>query len=193
MLIVGLGNPGTKYIDTRHNLGFMVLEEFAQKKLSPAIIWEINDKFKVESLEMGPNLTLLRPQTFMNLSGESVSKYAAYFKIDPEEIVVIHDDLDLPLGKIKIRSGGSAAGHHGVESIINNFKNDHFIRIRLGIGNLHTMGGERGDKHFDAERFVVSPFLANEKSKVKHMIKSAVEALQTLLDEGIEVAQNQYN
>ncbi len=193
MLIVGLGNPGTKYEGTRHNLGFLVLEEFAQKLTGPEVEWEENAKFKAEILNIGPNLTLLRPQTFMNLSGTAVAEFVRYFKLDPEEVIVVHDDLDLPLGKIKIREGGSAAGHHGVESIIKDLKSDHFVRLRLGIGNVHTLGGERGDKHFDAEHFVVESFLAEEKAKVKHMVKQAVEALRLVIDQGIETAQNQYN
>ncbi len=195
-LIVGLGNPeqkiGERYAHTRHNLGFEVLEHF-RKKLNLGE-WELNNKFKAELVKMDGDLLLVRPQTYMNNSGMAVSALANFYKIKPEDVVVIHDEMDLPLGQIKIRLGGAAAGHHGVESIISLLGNDKFIRIRLGIGNLHTQGAEkRGGEHFNTEHFVLEPFLPGERSKVKHMLKQAIQALELLLNSGLEKAQNQYN
>lgn len=197
MLIVGLGNTGAKFDNTRHNLGFAALEEFAKKKLGPAAVWEEDRRFKAQILKLGPNLILLRPQTFMNLSGQAVKAFADYFKIDPEEIVVVYDDLDLPLGKIKIRVGGSGAGHHGVESVIASLGSEGFVRVRLGIDPLQGSGpavlSEHSKTHFDPKHFVLEPFKSNEKPKVKQMIKHSIEALQIILDKGVETAQNQYN
>lgn len=192
-IIVGLGNPEEKYAGTKHNLGFDVLDEYVQKH-TPAGrgIWTKEEKFKSEIIKLD-NTLLVKPLTFMNNSGMAVRLLADYFKIGLEDLVIVHDELDLPLGKIKIRLGGAAAGHHGVESIIKSLQNDKFIRIRLGIGNLRSKLGEHGGEHFSADQFVLTPFHTRDKSKVKQMIKHSIKALQTLIDEGLEKVQNQYN
>lgn len=192
-LIIGLGNPGDKYQATRHNLGFMVVDAFAKKHLGPEIIWENSNKFKAEILKVLPKVLLVKPQTYMNNSGLAVSKLAEFFKVALEDMIVVHDDLDLPLGKIKVRCGGSGAGHHGVESIMEKLGQDNFIRIRLGIGNLKTVSGEKGGQHFDASSFVTKRFVSNEKPKVKHMLKQTLDGLEILLSKGLIEAQNQYN
>lgn len=189
-LIVGLGNPGDKYTKVRHNLGFMALDALHKKMGGEQ--WSLEEKFKAETLKMG-DLILVKPTTFMNNSGMAVSALSKYFKINPEGVIIIHDDLDLPLGKIKVRIGGAAAGHHGVESIIKDLGTDQFIRVRLGIGNLRSQSGERKGTTFGAEKYVLEPFMPGERSKVKHMLKQAVTAVETLLDKGIDTAQNQFN
>lgn len=189
-LIVGLGNPGEKYEKTRHNFGFEVVDAVA-KKLN-AENFTAEKKFQAEIAKAG-HLTLMKPQTYMNLSGKSVQLFAQYFKIKPEEILIIHDELDLLLGKMKIRQGGSAAGNHGVESIIETVGRDDFIRLRLGIGVEKTLAGEHKELNFKAEEFVIDRFEAKEKSKVKSMIKRGVQAVEILLNEGLEKAQNQFN
>lgn len=196
-VVVGLGNPGDKYKNIRHNLGFMVVDELI-KKLE-AGRWEVGDrnwkmeqKFKAEILKL-EELILAKPQTFMNMSGLAVKLLTTYYKLLPTNVIIIHDELDLPLGKIKVRMGGAAAGHHGVESIINNLGTDQFIRVRLGIGNLRTQSGEHKGQTISAEKFVLEPFLHSEKPKVKHMIKQAVKALSLLLEKGLEQSQNQFN
>lgn len=186
-LIVGLGNPGDKYAQTRHNLGFMVVKEVAKRMGGGA--WGVEGKFKAEVLQVSGQIILAKPQTYMNNSGMAVSLLANYFKIEPEEIIVIHDDLDLPLGKIKVRLGGAAAGHHGVESVINSLGTDKFIRIRLGIGNLQSLSGEHKHRSFNAEHFVLEPFSAKEMSTVRRMIKLANQELDTILAKGLEKAQ----
>ncbi len=191
ILIVGLGNPGEKYSRTRHNLGFVAIEEFVKHKI-PGERWSSDKKLKSEILKYG-DLILAKPQTYMNNSGMAVKLLVDYFKVEGEGIIIIHDELDLPLGKIKVRSGGAAAGHHGVESIIKSLGSDKFTRMRLGIGNLKTLSAERSGAHVDTNKFVLEPFTSNEKSKVKHMIKQAVGALNTLLEKGLETAQNQFN
>ncbi len=189
-LIIGLGNPGEKFTNTRHNLGFDVLEEFRRKKELED--WSIDNKFKAEVIKYG-DLILARPQTFMNQSGLSVAPLAKFFKINPENVIIIHDELDIVLGHLKIRVGGSDAGHHGVESIITHLGSENFIRIRLGIGNLKSQSGEHKHRSFNAEHFVTENFLPNEKSKAKALIKKGVKALETVLEKGVEKAQNQYN
>ncbi len=190
-LIVGLGNPEDKYAGTRHNLGFEVLDEF-RRKLNLAN-WSLENKFKSEIIKVSPNLMLVRPQTYMNKSGLAVSLIARFYKIKSEDIIVLHDDLDLLLGKIKVRLGGGVAGHHGVESIMQALGTDQFVRVRLGIGNTQGFLGEHKRAAFNAERFVLEAFMPNEKSKVKSMRKQAIKALELLLEQGLDKAQNQFN
>jgi PTH1 family peptidyl-tRNA hydrolase len=194
-LLVGLGNPEEKYANTRHNLGFDVVSDL-QRKLNGSE-WSNNATFRSELSEIRyPNdhkVLLIRPQTYMNNSGLAVAKLASFYKVEPEDIIIIHDELDLPLGHIKIRLGGSAAGHHGVESIMEKLGTDKFIRVRLGIGNLKTALGERGTNHFGAEHYVLEPFMPNESSDVKKMIKQTIKAIEILLTKGYENAQNQFN
>lgn len=196
-LIVGLGNPGEQYQGTRHNLGFEVLDELSKK--FNLIDWANEDKFKSQIIKT-PELILVKPQTYMNNSGMAVRSLSTVYlprrqagRLQSTDITIIHDDLDLPLGKIKIRLGGAAAGHHGVESIIKSLGTDQFIRVRLGIGNLESLSGEHKKRAFNAEGYVLDPFRPNEKSHVKKMIKSAIDALGLLLEDGLEKAQNQYN
>ncbi len=189
-IIVGLGNPGDKYTAVRHNLGFTIVDEFRHKHNLGK--WQNEAKFKSEIVKTD-NLVLARPQTYMNNSGMGVKLLADYYKIPHEDVILIYDDLDLPLGKIKVRLGGAAAGHHGVESVIEHLGTDEFIRIRLGIGNLRTQSAEHKGQHVNAEKFVLEPFLQKEKSQVKHMVKKALDALQVLLEKGLEYAQSQYN
>lgn len=189
-LIIGLGNPEGQYAGTRHNLGFEVLDQLT-KKLN-LVDWIKEDKFKAELIKVD-QLILIKPQTYVNQSGISVKALANFYKVKPEDIIVIHDELDLPLGKIKVRIGGAAAGHHGVESIINSLGTDQFIRVRLGIGNLRTQSGEHKGQTISAEKFVLEPFLHSEHSQVKHMIKQAIKALEILLEKGLKDAQNQFN
>lgn len=198
-LIVGLGNPEEKYAKTRHNLGFELVNEFIKKmddgKWKIGVEgggWKMENKFKAEIIK-AEDLLLIKPQTYVNNSGLAVRRLADYYKISPEDIIVIHDDLDLHLGKIKVRLGGSGGGHHGVESVIKSLGTDQFIRVRLGIGNEKSHSGEHKRISFSAEKFVLEGFLSNEKSEVRHMLKLAVKALEILLDKGIEKAQNQYN
>ena len=200
-LIVGLGNPvlrkaqdKDKYSGTRHNLGFMVVDELAKKMDNGQ--WTMDNKFKSEIFNFQfsiVNCILAKPQTYMNNSGMAIRKLADYYKIDPEDIIIIHDELDLPLGKIKVRIGGAAAGHHGVESVIKELGTDQFVRVRLGIGNLKSHSGEHKRISFNAEKFVLEPFIHSEHSQVKHMIKQALKALNLLLEKGLEQAQNQFN
>lgn len=196
-LIVGLGNPGDQYHGTRHNLGFDIINEFARKAASDST-WEDKSKFKSQVLsakvgKSNSDVILVKPQTFMNNSGLAVAKIAQFYKISPEKIIIIQDDLDLPVGHLRIRQGGAAGGHHGVESIIGSLNSDNFIRVRVGIGNLRTLGAEHRETTMNVEGYVLADFDQKEKSDIKSATKRAIQALGVALDKGIEEAQKQFN
>lgn len=187
ILIVGLGNPGEKYKETRHNLGFMVLDQLA-RKLTPLrkTRWVPKSKYNALILQVSPQLTLVKPQTFMNASGHAVAKLARFYKLKPNQVWVIHDEADLPLGKLKIKAGGGTAGHRGLESIINQWGEDQFIRFRLGIGRA------TGVTHATQE-YVLKGFTSKQRSMVKQMIKKATKAIQLALKKDLERVQNEFN
>lgn len=172
-LVVGLGNPGEKYANVRHNLGWSVVDALVDN-------WEENKKLK-SLIAKKDNLIFAKPLTYMNNSGLAVKLQTTAYRLVPSALIVIHDDLDLMLGQIKVRTGGSAAGHHGVESIIKELGTDQFTRVRLGIGNQKSHSGEHQRVHFEAEKFVLEPFEPSEYSLVKHMVKQAVIKLTELL------------
>lgn len=163
-LIVGLGNPGAEYAGTRHNLGFEVIDKIiAGKKVSP----EISKKFEAIIYKLDDTI-LLKPQTFMNLSGRAVSSVANFYKINPENILIVHDDVDFELGGIKHQFDRSSAGNNGVESIINSLGTQAFHRLRLGIGHSNNQGQ-------DTASHVLDRFTNEEKETVKKMIERASE------------------
>jgi len=189
VLIVGLGNSGEGYGDTRHNLGFMVLDKLSQKLTSLGETrWERNRKLLAETMRVKADLILAKPQTYMNKSGSSVKKMMSFYKIGLEDLWVVHDDVDLPLGKIKIRLGGASAGHHGVESIIEQLGTDHFLRFRLGIGHPR-----RGEEEDNVEAYVLKKFESQERSALKAILKRTIGAIEMVLDQGITVAMNRFN
>ena len=198
-LLVGLGNPGDKYESSRHNVGFMVLDHLL-KDLEPVreTVWSQEDKFKsqIYLLDYEPKkgqlerVVLAKPRTFMNNSGMAVSLIAKYYKVAPEDIWIVNDELDLPLGFIKIRFGGASAGHHGVESIIETLSTDKFWRFRMGIGE--EKAGQKGRVR-PMDEFVLSAFSGSDKSKARQMVKKGAKALAAALEKGIESAQNQFN
>ena len=189
-LIIGLGNPGEKYTNTRHNLGYMVLDELLRKLTSvEETIWQ-EDKKLNSLIAKIDGFVLVKPQAFMNRSGLVVVKVANFYKIEVEDIWVVHDDVDLLLGKMKIRIGGAAAGHHGVESIIERLGTDQFVRFRLGIGHPRE---EVDFKRKPVEDYVLADFDTGEKTKVKQLVKKAVKAIHLTLDEGLEKTMNRFN
>jgi PTH1 family peptidyl-tRNA hydrolase len=188
ILIVGLGNPDEKYAQSRHNLGFMVLDELARKILPLAKTkWEENKKFNSQFVRIDPQTILVKPQTMMNASGFAVAKMANFYHIESENIWVIHDDADLPLGRIKIRLGGGSGGHRGIDSIIEQLGTDKFVRFRFGIGEAN-----RGKDRL-LEKYVLKSFTVSEISKVKQMIKKTTAAIKLALDENLERAMNNFN
>ncbi len=193
-LIVGLGNPGEKYDGTRHNLGFRAVDQFLKDTSSVSdSVWTKNDKLKSDIVKLGDTI-LAKPQTFMNNSGIAVSLLASFYKVEPEDIWIVYDELDLPVGAMKIRFGGAAAGHHGVESILEKLGTDKFWRIRLGIGTSHDKDHAIGrQKQHDVEGYVLSGFKSGDQGKIKDITKRSSQALQLALDKGIEAAMNRYN
>lgn len=192
-LIVGLGNPGEKYANSRHNLGFITLDHLLQKVTrAKNTYWEENRKFKAHTHEVeinGKKFVLLKPTTFMNDSGQSVSLYMSYFKIDPEDLLVIHDELDMPLGKIRIRFGGSGGGHNGVSDIIEKLGTDKFLRIRMGIGRE----ARRNKMQNDTSDYVLGKFETHEKGKVNSMVKQAIKDILLIQKHGIDLYMSKYN
>ncbi|MFC1756043.1 aminoacyl-tRNA hydrolase [Patescibacteria group bacterium] len=158
-LIVGLGNPGTQYDRTKHNTGFIIVDEMV--KLQEGMEWKEENKFKAQ-IAQGNEIIFLKPLTFMNLSGESVSKVASFFKIDPGNIVVIHDDVDFPLLEWKLQLSKDSAGHNGVEDIMQKLGTNDFWRVRVGVGRPE-------DKKFDVEDYVLSLFKDEDLDKVENL------------------------
>lgn len=191
-LIVGLGNPGQIYAHNRHNIGFMCVSYFAKthrirfdKKQGQARtgLGEAADS----------KLVVARPQSGMNLSGEAVSRLVKKFKISLEDLIVIHDDLDLPLSKIRISKGSSSGGHKGIDSTITHLGSADFLRIRVGIGRPAIVEGSAKDKEAEIIDYVLSDFTPDEKKTIAKVIPKVSEAILCLLSEGLTAAMNKYN
>lgn len=183
-LIVGLGNIGDKYCFTRHNAGFMVADKFAilnnsEFKSEPKLKCFLT-KFKSDDKDY----MIIKPTTFMNLSGESVIAVMNYYKIDKKDLLVIYDDLSLPLGKIRYRSDGSDGGHNGIKSIIKHLGGNDFARLKIGIGPQPPI---------PAENFVLGNFSKEELEKLKPVLNTAIESINFYFDNGIQKTQNMYN
>ena len=184
-LIVGLGNPGPEYAKTRHNCGFRALDILAQK-LGCKV-----DKGKFEGLYgqttyEGHKLFLLKPLTYMNLSGRSVLQLSAYFNIPPQRIVVIFDDISLDIGRLRIRSNGSAGGHNGIKSIISQLGSQDFPRVKVGIG-------AKPNPDFDLADWVLSAFSASEEKSLQAALERAADAALCIVSQGTMEAANRFN
>ena len=194
-LIVGLGNPGKKFQDTRHNIGFMVVDDLVKEltPLSNKSVWESVAKPKIQFCKLN-EIIIMQPQTYMNLSGMAVSHLANFYKIDTRDIWVVHDDIDLPLGKLRIRRGGASAGHNGIESIIKELGGNNFVRFRIGVGrHKKAEQGERNLHRREVEKYVLSPFSRTEAGTLRKMIKKTVEAIKICLKNGLEKGMNRFN
>ena len=184
-LIVGLGNPGPEYAKTRHNCGFRALDILAQK-LGCKV-----DKGKFEGLYgqttyEGHKLYLLKPLTYMNLSGRSVLQLSAYFNIPPQRIVVIFDDISLDIGRLRIRSNGSAGGHNGIKSIISQLGSQDFPRVKVGVG-------AKPNPDFDLADWVLSAFSASEEKSLQAALERAADAALCIVSQGTMEAANRFN
>lgn len=182
-LVVGLGNPGRKYAGHRHNVGFQCLDRLAQT-------WGLsfNQRKHKAMLAQGEiaglKVVLAKPQTFVNLSGEAVARLSRFYRLPPESILVIYDDLDLPVGKIRLRPEGGSGGHRGMKSIIEHLGTDGFPRLRVGIGR---------PTHGDPADYVLSNFAPDERMAIEEACKRAVAAVELWVAKGIEAAMNRYN
>jgi PTH1 family peptidyl-tRNA hydrolase len=189
-LILGLGNPGEEYRDTRHNVGFRVVEELARR-------WEIPcDRLECNSLvgraavgegEPPVDVLLARPQTYMNRSGYAARCFVESHEIEPPAVLVVYDEINLPLGKLRLRRSGSPAGHRGLESVIENLRTAEVPRLRLGVAQEEKVAGE------DLAGFVLAPFAADERETVDEMIRRAADACEAWVREGVEAAMGRFN
>jgi PTH1 family peptidyl-tRNA hydrolase len=188
-LIVGLGNPGKEYHSNRHNIGFLCLNRFAR---SNGIAFDKKKgKARVGIGKVaGEEVVLAKPQTYMNASGTSVNQLLQRYKISLPDLIVVHDDLDLPLGKIRIRLGSSSAGHKGIKSIIESLGTQDFIRIRVGISRPQSSDENVQDSIVD---YVLGDFEPDENSLLEDTVRRVCEAILCLLTEGITASMNKFN
>lgn len=191
-LIVGLGNPGHIYVENHHNVGYMCVNHFARTHGIKFNKSQGQARIGVGTVA-GENVVLARPQTFMNSSGDSVSRLVKRFKVDMADLIVIHDDLDLPLGKIRIRQGGSSGGHKGIDSIIARLGSRDFIRVKVGIGRPLLNDVSPEDREAAIVDYVLSDFTPEEKKIIDQVIPRVSEALLCLLTEGLTATMNRYN
>ncbi|ABC77766.1 aminoacyl-tRNA hydrolase [Syntrophus aciditrophicus] len=183
-LIVGLGNPGARYRFTRHNFGFFVLDQLAEDQ--DIMMSQTGfDALWGKGVIAGQSVLLAKPQTFMNLSGKSVRKLADFFKIVVEDVLVVHDDLDLPFGVIRLKAGGGQGGHKGLISICDSLGGPEFQRVRLGIGKPAQRSA--------VERYVLEPFTESELRILPRIIVTARSAILEVISSGIKTAMNSYN
>ncbi len=197
-LIVGLGNPGVKYLHTRHNIGFIIADAISERTRlrlssgSPAKPSRWTFWLKRQDLAeagqgsyQGHAFTLIKPLTFMNRSGEAVARYVDMLRLEAQDILVIFDDISLPVGTVRLRKKGGAGGHNGMQSIIDHLDTADFPRLRFGVGN-HFERGEQVD-------YVLSPFASDEQEAVENAITQATDAVLTMIQEGLDIAMNRYN
>jgi PTH1 family peptidyl-tRNA hydrolase len=183
LLVVGLGNPGREYANNRHNVGWMILDELARRHGGS---WK--GKFSGQLAEIrvdGHKVALLKPETYMNASGGPVSAAARFFKVEPESVLVVHDEGDFDLGRLQARKGGGLAGHNGLRSIAQHLKTQDFLRLRVGVGRP-----ERGDPRPLAD-YVLSDFEASDHAEA--IVARAADAVETLDAAGLEQTQQQFN
>ena len=191
-LIVGLGNPGKGYADSLHNLGFMCVNHFA--RIHSIRFDKKQGKARIGLGEIADSkVVVARPQTYMNQSGQAVGRLVKKFKISLDNLLIIHDDLDLPLGKIRIRKGGGSAGHKGVESIIAELGSQDFPRIRVGIGRPIAPTGSTEITDADIITYLLSELPLEEKRAITQILPKVTETILCILTEGLTAAMNRYN
>lgn len=184
-LVVGLGNPGPQYAATRHNVGFEVADLLADR--AGATFKRHRSGAEIAEVHLGmppaPRAILAKPQSFMNVSGGPTKALASYFDVPPEQIIVVHDELDLPLGAIRLKLGGGDNGHNGLKSITKALGTRDYLRVRIGIG--------RPPGRQDPADFVLRPFAASERAEAGVVLQEAADAVEVLVRDGLAVAQNQ--
>ena len=184
-LVVGLGNPGSKYEWTRHNMGFLVVDELAERLSIP--VQRLKFKALTNTAVLGgKSVLLMKPTTYMNLSGEAVGQAARFYKIPPERVLVISDDVALPQGKLRVRRSGSAGGHNGLKNIISHLGTDQFPRIKVGVG-------QKPSPDSDMVNWVLGTFTGQDRKVMEETIGRAADAVTVLLQHGIDQAMASYN
>ena len=183
-LIAGLGNPGSAYENTRHNMGFRAAD-CAAERLGEKIGKKKFRSLCAEALYSDRKLLIIKPQTFMNASGEAVREAREFYRIDLERVIVVYDELDLPLGNVRVNRGGGSAGHNGIKSIMTSLGSGEFPRVRIGIGK--PQGKKEGRDH------VLSAFGAGERETADEMVRTAVDAVFEIVTGGVDSAMNRFN
>lgn len=184
-IIAGLGNPGSEYAKTKHNVGFMFVDALAEK-LNIADEWKLKQDALVAEGRIGTEKVLLvKPLTYMNESGRAIGPLLSWYKLVPSDLIVIHDDMDIPAGMIRIRRKGSAGGHNGMKSILYHVQDENFARMRIGIGR--PLPGWTVVKH------VLAPFSAEDAAKIQEAIAALLPAVACIVTDGIDLAMNRYN
>lgn len=182
-LVVGLGNPGPEYERTRHNVGFLVADVLAERIGGRFTVHKKSGADLLEARLDGRKILLAKPRTYMNLSGRPVAALARFFSVPPTEVIVVHDELDLPFGSIRLKRGGGEGGHNGLRSISNALSTKDYLRVRFGVG--------RPPGRQDPADFVLKPFSAPERKEVPVLVEQTADAVELLLRVGLETAQNQ--
>ena len=184
-LLVCLGNPGDKYDGTRHNVGFQVADELGER--SNKAIQRLKFRALTDTLDLGGEKVLvMKPVTYMNLSGEAVRQAADFYKIVPGHVLVVADDVSLPVGKLRLRAGGSAGGHNGLKSIIEHLGTEQFPRVKIGVG-------EKPHPDYDLADWVLGRFGGEDKKVIAATVKKAADAAECVIKEGMDRAMNQFN
>ena len=190
MILAGLGNPGTRYESTRHNVGFQIIDLIAQRWGRPAFRVKFHGEIALAQRpgsSGGEKNYILKPQTFMNLSGDSVQAAASFFKVPPGEVLVVHDELDLPLGRIQLKDGGGSGGHNGLKSVTERLGSAAYLRLRIGIGRPPV------DFRGSPADFVLQAFAPSEEPQVEDLLAKAADAVELLVKRGKQAAMNQIN
>ena len=184
-MFAGLGNPGAEYAATRHNVGFMLADALAARWNASG--WRTKQDALVSEARLGAEkILLVKPLTYMNESGRAVGPLLSWYKLAPEDLIVAHDDMDLPVGTIRLRKKGSAGGHNGMKSILYHVQDENFPRVRIGVG--HPIHGRE-----QVIRHVLSPFSGEDAQKIHEAIEYLLPAVECILTEGIDLAMNKYN
>ena len=184
-MFAGLGNPGAEYAATRHNVGFMLADALAARWNASG--WRTKQDALVSEARLGAEkILLVKPLTYMNESGRAVGPLLSWYKLAPEDLIVAHDDMDLPVGTIRLRKKGSAGGHNGMKSILYHVQDENFPRVRIGVG--HPVHGRE-----QVIRHVLSPFSGEDAQKIHEAIEYLLPAVECILTEGIDLAMNKYN
>ena len=183
-LVAGLGNPGRQYRNSRHNIGFMVVSQLAQSLDLTFTKMQFNGLL-AEGKYQGSKLLLSKPQTYMNQSGRAIAPLAYYYRVPLEHTLVVYDDLDLPLGRLRLRPEGGSGGHQGMNSILAELNSQAFPRLRIGIG--------RPPGQMDPAAYVLQPFSGEEKEALDFLLDRATDCIQTFLNEGLQAAMTRYN
>jgi PTH1 family peptidyl-tRNA hydrolase len=192
-LIVGLGNPGIEYAGNRHNIGYMCVRHLGRKH-GIRFDKKVGLARTGRGVIAGEEVMLARPQTYMNISGESVKRLVKKLKVKPEDVIVIYDDMDLPLGRVRLRGGGSSSGgHNGIKSIIACLGSQEFSRVKVGIGAPETEEGNAAEKREAVIDHVLSGFSPEERKVIDRAVPVVGEAVECLIAEGLETAMNKYN